>query len=259
MPPEPFQCPHIAGEFIGELSSHIDWHVYFRGAYDEAGLNLIQSTVQNSSRSVAWDIGANVGNHTLFLSRLFEKVYSFEPMPSLINQLRNNVRLNELNNVQIEEYGLADNSGQIPYFSGQNGNVGQGSFVNRTGLPADLELPLKTGDEVFAELDLQHLDFVKIDVEGFEVEVLRGMRNTLNQTRPIVQFEWLSESRDKVSRAELCGLFPERYTLQGSARSRRLIDRLATVAVLRKIPFDYNAEYGNALAIPDELLDCGRP
>lgn len=251
MPDRQIECSHIAGRFHGNISSHIDWHIYCRGAYDMAGLYAIEQVVRDRVCTVAWDVGANVGNHSLFLSRIFDRVYSFEPSPGLVSQLEANLTLNNLENVHVLEYGLADHDGTAEYFDGQDGNEGQGSFVGGEGQTPDGEFLIRPGDTVFDEIGEDRLDFVKIDVEGFEVEVLRGLRATLAAKRPVVLFEWIPESRAKISRTELSELFPSGYVLHGLSRSRRVFDRLRSVPVLSRIQFDYEQNYGNVLAIPE--------
>jgi FkbM family methyltransferase len=247
-----FECSHIAGKFRGNLSSHIDWSIYFRGAYDEAGLNAIQRTIQKTRRRVAWDIGANVGNHSLFFSKLFTKVYCFEPSPDIVERLRTNIALNNIDNAFVLDYGLADRNANAEYFRGQNGNEGQGSFVGKDGQVADSVFSIRIGDDAFKEIGDAQLDFIKIDVEGFELEVLSGLRATLATQRPLVLFEWIAESRSKVTPEGLRELFPKGYTLHGLSRSRRWLDRLRSAPVLAKEPFDFHRDYGNVLAVPEE-------
>lgn len=249
--PGSFECPHIAGKFRGDLSSHIDWSIYFRGAYDEAGLNAIERAIQQAPRRVAWDIGANVGNHSLFLSKLFTKVYCFEPSPDIVERLRTNIAINNINNTFVLDYGLADRNANAEYFSGQNGNEGQGSFIGKDGQVPDGVFSIRIGDEAFKELGDAQIDFIKIDVEGFELEVLRGLRTTLATQRPLVLFEWIAESRSKVTQEGLRELFPPGYTLYGLSRSRRLLDRLRAAPVLARVDFDFHCDYGNVLAVPE--------
>ena len=246
-----FECSHVAGKFRGDLSSHIDWSIYFRGAYDEAGLNAIEQSIQQTPRRVAWDVGANVGNHSLFLSNLFAKVYCFEPSPDLVERLRTNIEINNLDNTIVLDYGLADRNDDAEYFRGQNGNEGQGSFIGKDRQVADGVFSIRTGDGAFEEIGDAHLDFIKIDVEGFELEVLMGLRETLASQRPLVLFEWISESRSKVTPEGLRALFPTGYTLYGLTRSRKLTDRMRAAPVLLRVPFDFNRDYGNVLAVPN--------
>jgi len=160
--------------------------------------------------SVFVDLGANVGYYTLIASRLVGsrgRVYAVEPVPSTAAILRLNVILNKLDNVIIIE--------KAAWFTKEKVNLripgsdyGYASVVRGYGKSMLVEAcPL---DELLQDVD--HIDILKIDVEGAEYEVLKGAKNTLHKTKCIVLeltrnikevFELLINYGFKIKKAEL--------------------------------------------------------
>lgn len=142
---------------------------------------------------VFFDIGANVGFFTVIGARLVGAdgmVYAFEPLPENVQRTRANVQANRFSNVQILEAAVSDHSG--------NGELMVAEYVGGSALssvehPPDVKgvLPVRlvTIDELVAKNEVRAPQVVKIDVEGAEIEVLRGMSITLESYHPFVIFE----------------------------------------------------------------------
>lgn len=135
--------------------------------------------------AIILDIGANIGSHTLYWAkeRQAKKIYSFEPFKRMFDILKKNIELNSLEDtVTIFNVGLSD---EVVHASPNvvfEGNLGGTSFVkNNSG-----ESLLKPLDSFEFE---EKIDLVKIDVEGHEVQVLKGAVNTLKKHRPIIVIE----------------------------------------------------------------------
>jgi FkbM family methyltransferase len=75
------------------------------------------------------------------------------------------------------------------YVKPNSHNTGTGSFANSGNEGETLSLPIRVGDEVLADQNIKNIHFIKIDTEGFEPFVLRGLKNTLELCRPLVFFE----------------------------------------------------------------------
>jgi FkbM family methyltransferase len=160
--------------------------------------------------SIFVDVGANVGYYTLIASRLVGsrgRVYAVEPAPSTAAILRLNVRLNKLDNVIIiEKAAWFTKEKLILRIPGSD--YGYASVVRGDGKNMLVEAcPL---DELLQDVD--HIDILKIDVEGAEYEVLKGAKNTLHKTKCIVLeltrnvkevFELLMNYGFKIKKAEL--------------------------------------------------------
>jgi FkbM family methyltransferase len=126
--------------------------------------------------SVVVDIGANIGAMARIFAKRAKVVHAFEPSPRALEYLR----LNAEENVIVHPVALSDHSGV--------GLFEERESLDRSSLSDHgVEVPVRTLDS----FDLKP-DLIKIDVEGFEPEVLRGARETL-QRSPILLFEALSE------------------------------------------------------------------
>ncbi len=193
MPLTPFECEFAGLRYRGDLSSYIDWTIYFYGAYEPGVLAFLRDcAAATGPGSVFTDIGANTGQHALFMAPRVERVHAFEPWPEALGWLKRNISLNELGNVTVYPFGLGDANGEAPFHSPTSANLGTGSFradVN-TNRPAGV-LPVRRGDDVFTASGLDRMDIVKIDVEGLELKVLAGLRETLARLRPVIVLELL--------------------------------------------------------------------
>jgi len=133
--------------------------------------------------SVALDVGANIGNHSLYFSDYFRKVYSFEPNNRTYKLLRLNAEL--VNNVVCHNVGLSDTE-RSAFLNVEPSNVG-GSNITHNLSPSSEIIELKTLDSMVTFPD--DIALIKIDVEGHEYEVLQGSRHTIEQHHPVIVFE----------------------------------------------------------------------
>lgn len=136
-------------------------------------------------KSVIFDIGANIGNHTLYWSikTHAEKVYSFEPVESTYKILEKNIMLNNLSNVNIFNVGCSDKDEYADFLTYRMENIGDTHLVSKN----DGAMRLVRLDNFIT--DLQRLDFIKIDVEDYEVKVLLGMENIIKNFEPVIFIE----------------------------------------------------------------------
>lgn len=151
------------------------------------------------------DIGANLGYYARTISRLAGpagRVFAVEPVAPIRKVLSRNLR--RCANVEILPYALGaeardvvmgnDSARESGYFgTGQN-------FVNDSGEKPDVEFTarMRRGSELFA--DLQRLDFIKCDIEGYELTVMREMRPLLEQFHPTVLIETGGDNRPGIIR-----------------------------------------------------------
>jgi FkbM family methyltransferase len=176
--------------------SWIDWNVLFRGDY-EPHLTALWNRLTPEG-GLAIDVGANVGAHTLSMARAVGprgQVLAFEPNPPVRAALVHNLSLNGIEHVRVFDCALGREPGILPLrvpksSSPEFSNIGIASFV-ALDTPHDLvNVEVRTLDDVLASLGLDRVDTVKIDVNGYEMTTLSGMRACLERYRPMVIFEY---------------------------------------------------------------------
>ncbi|MGG6266445.1 FkbM family methyltransferase [Leptolyngbya sp. AN03gr2] len=140
---------------------------------------------------VILDIGANIGCTALLFGELSKRVYAFEPSQTTFHFLEQNVLQSGLKNISLQNIGLGAEPGEFTLtFSPANRS---GGFVsNQTQINAGHvteTITIRPLDEIVRSLNLSKIDFIKIDVEGFEGQVLRGATETLSTYQPIIVLE----------------------------------------------------------------------
>ncbi|MEP7300061.1 MAG: FkbM family methyltransferase [Caldimonas sp.] len=210
-----FEADFAGFRYQGDLSRWIDWIVYFFGAYELDELELVRRLLPADGSAIALDIGANVGHHSLFLASCCAQVHAFEPFDGVARFIDEKIARNGFDRIVVHRVGLSDGDADLPYFAPGHSNVGNGTFVAALadgGHEATCTLSLRHGDRYLDELALPRIDFVKIDVEGFELKVLEGLQATLRTYRPIVMLEVSDTVRAELgSLPGLMALFPPGY------------------------------------------------
>lgn len=178
-----------------DLSEGIDLAIFVFGQFESATANSFKSLVRPGATVL--DIGANIGAHTLPLARLVGpdgKIYAFEPTKYAFGKLKQNLNLNpELaSRIVAEQMRLthtgATDPGEI-YSSWKV--VGQEPrHKKHLGIAKSIDGANATSlDEYWEKMNLRQLDLVKLDVDGFETEVIKGGKNTLRRYHPLICME----------------------------------------------------------------------
>lgn len=168
-----------------------DWlgrHVYVTGEYEPATTDVIRALVARGDTVV--DVGANAGYFTLLTGRHVGsagRVYAFEPLPAVRDQLVENVRLNAATQVVVRPEALADAPGEVAFYVGPTDHMGVSSLRPVDGHTARLTLRTGRLDDLLPP-DVR-VGLVKIDVEGAEYLALRGMEGRLRRDRPDIVAE----------------------------------------------------------------------
>ena len=147
------------------------------------------------------DVGANIGCTSLLFSDLGQQVISFEPLDRTYDLLQKNISLSNKNNIKTLPFALGDENKEAEiYFTDVNRST---AFILDRTSRDDSEIAsikVKRLDDLFPEIGMDRLDFIKIDVEGYELRVLKGAQKTIQQYRPIVQMEFNSWTLDVYQR-----------------------------------------------------------
>jgi FkbM family methyltransferase len=189
-------------DFLSKLLLH------FRLLKYSYGFGFLKGFIHNNSLlstglkylkrgDTAIDIGANNGGSSLLLSALVGKsgfVYSFEPNAAIAKQLLSYVDLNYFNNITAFLFGIGcSNSVQKFYVDCRNGS--EASTFEPHHRESEITHNKASFDEILVEIrtldsfNFSRVDFIKIDVEGFELEALVGSLNTIKKFNPVIYFE----------------------------------------------------------------------
>jgi FkbM family methyltransferase len=152
------------------------------------------------------DIGANFGYHTLIFSRECSmNVYAFEPQVQNFNLLEDNVKSNHVKNVILYNYACGDNNFEVkmPIYD-VNYTINMGDITPNIDCTNNNFSITKT--VILDEMDFpSKIDFIKIDVQGWEKKVLIGAKKLLQTHKPllIVEFEHFQLSKTNTTCKEL--------------------------------------------------------
>lgn len=169
------------------LKEFIDSDIYYYGCFEEDTTRAIKSIVR--SGMTALDIGANIGAHTLAMAKKVGpegKVIAFEPMAWAQKKLRTNIELNSFTNIVVEKIALSNKA-----------NIGPAGFrtswdkyeSTSDGVVPEKAVAFDRLDNYVENHNLSTVDFIKLDVDGFEYKVLEGAVETLKRFKPTLSME----------------------------------------------------------------------
>ncbi len=141
--------------------------------------SLVARYVKPNMRVV--DVGANIGYYLLLLEHLIGKnghAICIEPNPVNLPELQKNIEINQFNNVILHEVALGATTGEAFSRTGING-----------GITNDAEQGERVTIEPLDKLVQEQIDFIKIDVDGYEAKVLEGCEKTLHRDHPVLLLE----------------------------------------------------------------------
>jgi len=181
-----------------DLSQLIDARIYYEGEFEPETSSLFRRLVKPGM--IVFDIGANVGAHALPLAKLVGPsghVYMFEPTDWALKKLQKNLSLNpDLSHVTVERSVLSDQD-----VSGQQYSIrSQWQADGVEGAEEKGVIDHLTLDTYCVSHGIEQVDFIKLDVDGFETRILRGGMKMLESRHPILLVEmsdyWQQEAGD---------------------------------------------------------------
>ena len=211
-----------------DISNHIDRSI-FLGCFEPLNTKRILRILRPGM--TVFDVGANIGYFALLSARCVGpsgKVYAFEPHPANVAVLRETVERNRLRQVHVWPIGLSDTKGV-----GWVAMPDQTVFPNRTASmvrsPGDgIGVPTRTLDDVAAECSIERIDFLKVDVDGFEEKVIHGAREMLRARRIrhlVVEFNSWCLERSGTDEKTLSAFLGE-HGLRDVTRRVGILDKL---------------------------------
>ena len=140
------------------------------------------------------DCGAHIGLYSLLASKIIRtkgKILAIEPNPEVGRYLEMNLAAHGAGTVQVRQVALFREAGEMSLHLGDQGRSGYSSLVNASVSDVSVTVPVTTLDRLLAEEPLARVDFMKIDVEGAEIDVLAGAHASVEKgCLPLIQVEF---------------------------------------------------------------------
>jgi FkbM family methyltransferase len=203
-----------------EIVSDDDYVKHVGKTFEADMIRLFDALTQNNH--YVFDIGANIGCTALFFGEKSKQVYCFEPSPTTFKFLEKNVNNAGLKNATCVNVGLGKSEVESELTFAPNNRSG-GFVSNQIQASAGHvveKISIVKGDDFIRLNQIPQIDFIKIDVEGFEKDVIEGMRTSIEKFRPVVALElnhWCLNVFQRVSVPDfldfLRGVFPILYAV----------------------------------------------
>jgi FkbM family methyltransferase len=221
--------------------------------FEPATVRLFDSLLTKAD--CALDVGANIGCTALALGERSRKVIAFEPAPATFAFLKRNVSNSGLKNVDVVNSALGAERGDAEIIYAASNR--SGAFVsNHTSVTRDHvseKIVIQRLDDLMPSLDIPRVDFMKLDVEGFEQSVITGAAQTISQFKPVVMLElnhWCLNALQRTSVPDfldfLRGIFPVLLAVEGD-RFANLHDNDESYMVMYRhiVHFEFAAIVGS--------------
>jgi len=183
----------FGGDFELFASSHLYSRILMRGDYEPELAKLAYDNLDPVKDAI--DVGANVGFYTVMMANRLQgqRVLSIEPVPETREVLTRNLEINSLSNVEVAAVAVGSNRGRgilsvspnQPEYSSLGEITHPSMHDSKT---VDIPIPVDTIDSLVATYGLD-VGFIKLDIEGGELEALKGAKSTLLQQRPAILME----------------------------------------------------------------------
>ncbi len=180
-----------------DIRESIERKTYFIREYEKKRMDQLHLLSKKINSEILIDIGANIGFYSILFSDLFAQIYSFEPNERNFKVLKKNIENNKLKNIKILNFGLGEKKEVLIGNSNTKGELIQtsGFALNKDNKKGERVL-VKKGDDVLQFKN--KILTIKIDVEGFEFFVLKGLKRTLINNLCILQIEIWKKNNDEV-------------------------------------------------------------
>ncbi len=176
---------------VPDLREPIAFHLLINGSYEPQIQDLLHRILRPSGTFI--DVGANIGTFTIPAAKYVGPsghVIAIEASPNIFNVLQKNVALNNIGNVKLICAAAGSTNDDATFYPAPVDHFGMGSRAPQFNA-TPITVQSVTLDLLASKLNLASIDLIKIDVEGFELDVLNGAGELLNRKNPpCVVFEF---------------------------------------------------------------------
>jgi len=169
-----------------DISDYMQYCIYF--GIEIEPRHRLYGLVENGTTVI--DVGTNIGETLLNFAKLNGdgRNIGFEPVPHLYEKARTNIELNDLGNIELINKGLGSSEETLSFRESSENNSG-GTFLTRENGADGRSVDVVTLDDFVSKNEVKDISLIKIDVEGFEMEVLKGASQVLQDLKPMLFVE----------------------------------------------------------------------
>lgn len=175
-----------------DIHDYQEWLIYTNAETDSSRgvINFL------SDSKIIFDVGANIGQTSLWMEKYVKtkevdyQIYAFEPHPATFKKFTTNLALNPFSKIAPFNVGLGNFSSELELIEDCETNSGGFRIGKISPTQKGVKIPVSTIDEFVLEHKVEKVDFIKIDVEGFEHHILLGGINTLKKHLPKLYIEF---------------------------------------------------------------------
>jgi FkbM family methyltransferase len=194
------QAKVVGGNIVNcDLRDHVQKQIYFFGCYEPIENYLLSQLVKEDS--IVLDVGANIGFYSLTLSNAIKsgQVYSFEAVPDTYKKLSTNIE-NSSKNDQVTAFNLGawNKKEEVTFSLPDSDNIGAFTAGSVSGESTrTCQATMTTLDSFVEENKLSKVDFIKMDIEGAELNALKGAHELLEKFKPTILLEVCRETCER--------------------------------------------------------------
>lgn len=175
---------------VCDLAMDINHYTWPRDGpmWEKSAVEKFFSFVPRDKKACMVDVGAQSGLYTLFAKHFPNlHIHAFEPFPDSMKALKENIKLNNITNVTTYDFGVSDKCGEYVLNTSRHHNGLHTMGTNPLRFNDVVPISIKTTTIDSLNIDV---DFIKIDTEGWEYNILKGAEETIKRCKPLMQIEW---------------------------------------------------------------------
>lgn len=236
-------------KFLLNTHEYIGWNIFFLGEYEPETNLILEEFIKPDM--IVIEAGANNGSESVLIGRLIDSdghLYAFEPFETISRKLKINLLLNQMEKkVTIESFALGSDTETVEFYlpSKNASNQGEASKFKFKSFSDSIRVKQITLDDWVIQNKIKKVDFIKMDVQGAELDILVGAKNVLQSMKPVIYLE-ADEIQTSNSKTSLKDIFQvlsinhyDVYLIQ--EKNRRALNM-------------QNLESGNWLALPKDKI-----
>lgn len=170
-----------------DISDYQNWLIYF-GITKDNPVGLFELIKKND---IIIDIGTNIGQTAMTFAKLGgenAQILGFEPDPVNYSKATTNLQLNSFKNIQYFNIGIGSKTEELNLKINSVSNRG-GNRIDKSNGSDSFPIKVDTLDNIIQSLQIKNVHLIKIDIEGFEFEALKGATETIRKHKPVLYIE----------------------------------------------------------------------